>query len=1424
VTKFCFRYKGSRIDKYRLQNLVFLFIVILLPLSVLLSTQYQNYHQKSSIEILNPQSYPKVNENWTVFFKTTGKANLIIKAINGTSWSLNALNEEEENDLKFLEIKCGSQTLNFQWVNDSIFIGNYSCLETSYEISKVSIVGKHTLEFKFGSSKAYAYNSPGSPDVKKPRTYNSLDQETSTFNQGENVTIKVNVTDAEGTLDLDYVYGNITYPNGSKAQDIFYSPIDSTNNGYKFQYAGSSNELIAVWSFEENSGERTIDFSNYTNNGTLVNGPNWTNGKFGKGLSFDCVDDYVDVGNSMNLSPSQYTISLWAKNSSTLNSERVLLTKGIHNITYRLSVLPDGRVKFIVQNASYNLMRVGSVILNSSEDELWSAVIDPKGEFAYFGTGTSPGKVIKIRLSDFTRVGSITFDSGEDLLYPAVIDPRGEFAYFGTYTSPGKVVKVNLSAFTRVDSITLASGEDYLFSAVIDPKGEFAYFGADTSPGKIVKVNLNDFTRVNSITFDSGENYLWSAVIDPKGEFAYFGTSTSPGKVVKVNLSNLTRAGSITFDSGEDYLISAIIDQRGEFAYFGTYNSPGKVVKVRLSDFTRVGSITLLSGEYYLWSAIIDQRGEFAYFGTDTDPGQVVKVRLSDFTRVGSITFSIDEDYLWSAVIDEKSEFAYFGTGTSPAMVVKVRLSDFTRVESISTSKISSSRFKFIAAIKNSTHMNLFMDGVMENSTPTTLPAPRVTDNLMIGSGGQWWSGFSRGGGFFSTTFNGIIDEVRIYNRPLTTNEIKQSMNQKFNLADFGDYSGTWGACVRGFDTSGNSNVNCTTFIVDVTAPSISEIEVTPTHENNGINWTNSSFLVNATVTDTEGSGINLGTCKICISTFSPCNNWVLGRYHPINSTKGYCWNWSDPYRNDTILYINVSIEDNVGNLGGGVEISRKVDNETALAKGVFIIPSSSGGGLWTNSTPRVNATITDSGSGVSSCRYSIDNGSTWDQGTLNLSTGECIAIIPPKVHGTILNITLRGNDSVGNSWDKSITLQRVVDNSSPTVSNVRVYPTSGPYTNSTPYINTTITDFGSGVSSCEYSINNGTTWNAASYNAARSECFILLPTQTDGSILNITFRGNDKVGNLGEKVAEIQRIVEMAPPKPISLYVAPNKGNLGDTFNINFTVSDALSGINDKKVWVDIYYFNPLTYELDLVATRNLSNETFNGNNFNGTWNTTWDSGESKSGTYIFKFNAQDKVGNYYKVYGDSIALNYSSQGSETNWTLFTINMELSSNFSEMAIELDKMKTTSERVNESITIAKYYSDTTASNFIPNPIYFIDIYSTINDSELDSVILKMYYTNAELSSANIHPKREGEIRMYYWNSNSLEWDEMTNALSFVNDVGVETTDIGIYAGYVWANITHLSNRYAIGGNLSSVQFTIQLSYGVNFISIPILPY
>jgi hypothetical protein len=306
--------------------------------------------------------------------------------------------------------------------------------------------------------------------------------------------------------------------------------------------------------------------------------------------------------------------------------------------------------------------------LAEGENGLRSAVIDTTGTYAYIGTHTQPGRIVKVHVPTMTSVEAITLNTGEDLLRSAVIDSTGTYAYFGTYTAPGKVVKVQLSPLARVGALTLNAGEANLTSAVIS--GGRAYFGTDTIAGRVVEVQLSPLARTRALTLGTGENHLLTAVA--AGGHGYFATFTDPAKVVKVDLSSMTKAGVLTLNAGESWVESAVVDPAGANAYYGTLTSPGRVVKVRLSDLSRAGAVTLDQGR--LSAAVMDPGGAFAFFGTHSLPGRVVRVQLSDLTQTGAVTLLNTENFLRSAVIDPDGQFALFGSGTAPGRVIKLKI------------------------------------------------------------------------------------------------------------------------------------------------------------------------------------------------------------------------------------------------------------------------------------------------------------------------------------------------------------------------------------------------------------------------------------------------------------------------------------------------------------------------------------------------------------------------------------------------------------------------------------------------------------------------------------------------------------------------------------------------------------------------------
>ncbi|GGU09023.1 hypothetical protein GCM10007979_03630 [Nocardioides albus] len=335
---------------------------------------------------------------------------------------------------------------------------------------------------------------------------------------------------------------------------------------------------------------------------------------------------------------------------------------------------PDQRIS--VQGAGTPIpARVGSLQTASLQKYLQSAVIDPAGRYAYFGTANLgeplPGVIVKYDLKTFKRVGTISVGIGQKMLQTGVMDPSGKYAYFGIATSPARVVRIDLDTF-KMDKILMLAADEYnIRSSIIDPDGRYAYFGTGTNPGKVVKVDLATFTRVGAAVV-TGE-YLATGVIDPAGEFGYFGTMNYPeARVVKVDLDTMAQVGSITLGSGERYLRSSVMDPAGRYAYFGSGEaSAGKLVRVDLAEFKRDTAIDVAVG---LTSGVIDPSGRFATFGTVDTPGRVFNIDLDTFEKSGSVTLGKGEDGLVSAIIDPKGEHVYFGTRTGPGKVVKVRV------------------------------------------------------------------------------------------------------------------------------------------------------------------------------------------------------------------------------------------------------------------------------------------------------------------------------------------------------------------------------------------------------------------------------------------------------------------------------------------------------------------------------------------------------------------------------------------------------------------------------------------------------------------------------------------------------------------------------------------------------------------------------
>ena len=116
----------------------------------------QEFEIEAEIVIINVQSYPIVGGNWTVNFTTVGTGDLVITAINETTFG-----ESLPDDLKFLELNDGTQILTPIISGNTVTYPNYSSTEQGFETSQVLTSGVHNLMFEFGNDVGYANNNAG---------------------------------------------------------------------------------------------------------------------------------------------------------------------------------------------------------------------------------------------------------------------------------------------------------------------------------------------------------------------------------------------------------------------------------------------------------------------------------------------------------------------------------------------------------------------------------------------------------------------------------------------------------------------------------------------------------------------------------------------------------------------------------------------------------------------------------------------------------------------------------------------------------------------------------------------------------------------------------------------------------------------------------------------------------------------------------------------------------------------------------------------------------------------------------------------------------------------------------------------------------------------------------------------------------------
>ena len=117
--------------------------------------------------------------------------------------------------------------------------------------------------------------------------------------------------------------------------------------------ASSDDGLVAEWHFDEGSGSAVADSSGNGNDGTIY-GATWVDGKYGKALHFDGVNDYLDCGNdnSLKMGTNSFTLEAWIKTSTT--KRMGIVGNYADELVWMLAVKDDGTVGMQSNTGDWN--------------------------------------------------------------------------------------------------------------------------------------------------------------------------------------------------------------------------------------------------------------------------------------------------------------------------------------------------------------------------------------------------------------------------------------------------------------------------------------------------------------------------------------------------------------------------------------------------------------------------------------------------------------------------------------------------------------------------------------------------------------------------------------------------------------------------------------------------------------------------------------------------------------------------------------------------------------------------------------------------------------------------------------------------------------------------------------------------------------
>lgn len=411
-------------------------------------------------------------------------------------------------------------------------------------------------------------------------------------------------------------------------------------------------------------------------------------------------------------------------------------------------------------------------------------VMHAAGEKLYAGTGLSSSGNALVWEYDGTTwslIGGQAVNSSWAIntyeTITSMISHQGElYVGLGSTANDAEVWHYDNGSWVQIGGDSLNSGwttnfEEVNSLATLDGI-LYAGLGNSANDAEVWSWNGESWTKIGGDSLNSG----WTTNYDRvrslgvyRGElYAGLGATAGEAEVWRWNGSSWNKVGGDSVNSSWDavnyeYVDSMIPFNDKLYVGLGITTDDAEVWEYDGTNWTKVGGDDVneswTAGTYERVRTLVGYNGAlFAGLGNGTGDGEIWRYRDGVWVKIaGNSTNSS-----WGNTIEEVTSFSpfngklYAGVGNTANVDAQVWVyGNNGYLESVTASH--DTNWHHVAASYDGSTMRLYVDGVLDNSTPMTLTMPDTTNPVIIGS---TYGGREQGKpqGFFQ----GMIDEVRI--------------------------------------------------------------------------------------------------------------------------------------------------------------------------------------------------------------------------------------------------------------------------------------------------------------------------------------------------------------------------------------------------------------------------------------------------------------------------------------------------------------------------------------------------------------------------------------------------------------------------------------------------------------------------------------